>query len=136
MKTKAKSAKHDTGNKITRKPASGFTYKGYTARVQFDADDEIFFGRLGGISDIISFHADSVQELKQAFHEAVDDYIATCAKIGKPPQKAYSGQLMFRVAPEVHFAAATAAELAGKSLNSWAEEALRSAAGLPAARSK
>ncbi|MCA3565573.1 MAG: toxin-antitoxin system HicB family antitoxin, partial [Methylocystis sp.] len=45
------------------------------------------------------------------------------------PKKAYSGQMMFRVSPEVHRQAATAAELAGKSLNQWAEEVLRKAAG-------
>jgi predicted HicB family RNase H-like nuclease len=64
-----------------------------------------------------------------AFHEAVEDYIETCAKVGKDPQKAYSGKMMFRVDPEVHRKAALAAELAGKSLNQWAEEALEKAAG-------
>ena len=64
-----------------------------------------------------------------AFHEAVEDYIETCAKVGKEPQKAYSGKMMFRVDPEVHRKAALAAELAGKSLNQWAEEALEKAAG-------
>lgn len=50
-------------------------------------------------------------------------------RIGKEPQKAYSGQMMFRVDPEVHRKAALAAELAGKSLNAWAEEVLEKAAG-------
>lgn len=100
-------------------------YKGHVARVEFDADDEIFFGHLAGINDIIGFHADTVTDLKAAFHEAVDDYIETCAKVGKQPEKPYSGKVMFRVPPEVHARAALAAELAGKSLNQWAEEALR-----------
>ena len=104
------------------------TYKGYAARVQFDAEDEIFVGHLAGINDIIGFHADTVAELKSAFHETVDDYIETCAKIGKSPEKPFSGKVMFRVAPEVHARAARAAELSGKSLNQWAEEALREAA--------
>lgn len=64
-----------------------------------------------------------------AFHEAVEDYIETCAKIGKEPQKTYSGQVMFRVSPEIHRKAALAAELSGKSLNQWAEEVLDRAAG-------
>lgn len=102
-------------------------YKGFTARVEFDAEDEIFFGHLAGITDIIGFHADTVADLKSAFHEAVDDYVETCAKIGKPPEKPFSGKVMFRVAPEVHAQAALAAELSGKSLNQWAEEALREA---------
>ena len=66
---------------------------------------------------------------RAAFHEAVEDYIETCAKIGKEPQKAFSGQVMFRIDPEVHRKAALAAELSGKSLNQWAEEVLDRAAG-------
>lgn len=51
-------------------------YKGYAARVEFDADDRIFVGHLAGIRDIVGFHGSSVEELENAFHEAVDDYLA------------------------------------------------------------
>ncbi|MFT4184161.1 MAG: type II toxin-antitoxin system HicB family antitoxin [Rhizobium sp.] len=104
------------------------SYNGYHARVEYDDEDEIFFGKIAGIADIIGFHAESVTELKKAFHETVDDYIDTCHRIGKEPQKPYSGKMMFRVDPEVHRRAAMAAELAGKSLNQWAEETLGKAA--------
>lgn len=104
------------------------SYKGYAARVEYDEEDAIFVGHLAGIRDIVGFHADTVAELRAAFREAVDDYVELCAKLGKPPQKAYSGQVMFRVAPETHRKAALAAELAGKSLNQWAEEVLDRAA--------
>ena len=107
---------------------TAMTYKGYQARVEYDADDEIFVGHLAGINDVIGFHADSVSDLKAAFHEAVDDYAATCAKIGKAPQKPYSGQIMVRVDPRVHAQAALAAELAGLSLAKWTEERIREAA--------
>ena len=100
------------------------TYKGYAARIAFDAEDEIFFGNLAGVADVIGFHADSVAGLKQAFHAVVDDYVETCRKLGRAPQKPYSGKMMFRVDPEIHARAARAAELAGKSLNQWAEEVL------------
>ena len=100
------------------------TYKGYSARIEYDDDDGIFTGRLAGIRDGIGFHADTVETLRDAFHEAVDDYIETCAKIGKEPQKAFSGQVMFRVDPEVHRKAALAAELSGKSLNQWVADVI------------
>ena len=100
------------------------SYKGYSARIQYDDDDGIFFGQIAGIRDGIGFHADNVVELKKAFHEAVDDYVQTCKTLGKEPQKPYSGRMMFRVSPDVHREAALAAELAGKSLNQWAEEVL------------
>ncbi len=107
---------------------NAMTYKGYSARVDYDDDDEIFFGRIAGIRDGVSFHSETVAGLKAAFHEAVDDYVETCAKIGKSPQKPYSGNLMLRVDPSVHSKVALAAEVAGKSLNQWGEEVLREAA--------
>lgn len=102
-------------------------YRGYSARIEYDEDDEIFIGHLVGINDIIGFHADTVADLKNAFVESVDDYLETCRKIGKTPEKPYSGKLMFRVKPEIHAGAARAASLEGKSLNQWAEEVLTEA---------
>ncbi len=107
---------------------SMISYKGYHARIEFDDEDEIFVGHIAGIKDRVGFHADMVSDLKLAFHEAVDDYIAVCAKAGKAPDKVYSGKMMFRVDPKVHANASIAAELAGKSLNQWAENVLQKAA--------
>ena len=104
------------------------TYKGYSARVEYDDEDGILFGRIAGIRDGVGFHAETVEGLRAAFREAVDDYLDTCARIGKAPQKPYSGRVMFRIDPETHRNAALAAELSGQSLNQWAEEVLRSAA--------
>jgi predicted HicB family RNase H-like nuclease len=104
------------------------THRGYTARVEFDDADGLFFGKLAGIRDGVGFHGDSVDALRAAFREAVDDYIAVCGQIGKAPQKPYSGQIMVRVDPEVHAKAALAAELSGKSLAKWTEEILREVA--------
>ncbi len=103
-------------------------YKNYSAQIGFDDEDEIFIGKIAGISDTITFHATSVDELRAAFHDAVDDYVEVCARIGKNPQKSYSGKLMLRVDPKVHANAAVAAEIAGKSLNQWSEEVLDKAA--------
>ena len=102
-------------------------YNGFSARIDYDDEDQIFFGRLVGITDVISFHADTVAELRAAFEETVDDYLETCRKLGKEPNKTYSGKLMFRVKPELHASAARAASLEGKSLNQWAEDVLTEA---------
>jgi predicted HicB family RNase H-like nuclease len=103
------------------------TYKGYSAIVEFDSEDEIFVGRIAGLNDVIGFHGESVAELKTAFAEALDDYLETCAAIGKTPEKAYSGNVMIRVRPELHSAMVRAAEIAGKSLNQWGEEVMEKA---------
>lgn len=104
------------------------THKGYSARIEYDDRDGIFVGRVLGINDIIGFHADTVAGLKAAFVEAVDDYLDTCKKLGKPPQATASGRLMLRVSPEVHRASLSAAQARGISLNQWAEQVLREAA--------
>lgn len=100
------------------------THKGYAARVEFDAEDRIFHGRIAGIRDIVSFHGESVKELLAAFEEAVDDYLETCEKLGQQPNKPFSGRMMLRLPPETHAAAAMAAEANGKSLNQWATEVI------------
>ena len=64
------------------------TFKGYTARVEFDDRYSILVGRLLGMRDIVGFHADDVAGLRAAFEEAVNDYIETCAKLGKPAPQA------------------------------------------------
>lgn len=45
------------------------TYKGYAARIEFDPEDELFVGRIAGSRDVVGFHAESVADLKEAFHE-------------------------------------------------------------------
>jgi len=99
-------------------------YKGYFARIDFSDEDDCFIGHIIGIKDTVGFHAETVKELKMAFYEAVDDYIEACKKIGKTPQKPYSGNLMLRIPPEVHAAVATAAKIHGVSINQWASDAL------------
>ena len=107
---------------------SKMTYKGYTAHIQYDDRDGIFVGRVLGIVDIIGFHANTVTDLRAAFHEAVDDYLESCKELGKEPQTAASGKMMLRVNPEVHRAALIASQAEGTSLNQWAERVLGEAA--------
>lgn len=103
---------------------STMTFKEYAARIEYSDEDDCFIGHIAGIKDVIGFHAESVKELRAAFEEAVDDYLATCAKLGRAPQKPYSGKLMLRVPPEVHARAAMMAQAHGVSINQWASDVL------------
>jgi len=100
------------------------TYKEYAARIEYSDEDACFVGHIAGIRDVVGFHGDAVTELKAAFESAVDDYLATCERLGRSPQKPYSGKIMLRVPPEVHAHAATMADASGMSLNAWAADAL------------
>ena len=104
------------------------TYKGYTARIDFDERDNIFVGRVLGLRAIISFHGETVSELRSEFQAAIDDFLQDCEEQGVNPEKPASGKLMLRVPPEVHGAALVAAQASGKSLNQWAAEVLKQAA--------
>src|SRR5208337_1266341 len=104
------------------------TYKGYKARIEFDQRDDIFMGKIVGIADTITFHGETVKELRADFEAAVDHYVADCAATGRKPLKAASGKIMLRVSPDVHARALATAKTSGKSLNQWAEEVLDKAA--------
>ena len=103
-------------------------HKGYTARIEFDERDNIFVGRVLGVRTIISFHGETVTELRGEFETAIDDYLLDCTEQGLAPEKSVSGKIMLRVPPEVHGAALVAAQASGKSLIQWATEALKNAA--------
>ncbi|MCY3753411.1 MAG: type II toxin-antitoxin system HicB family antitoxin [Alphaproteobacteria bacterium] len=102
-------------------------YKGYAARVDYDDEDTVFIGRIAGIRDGVGFHADTVAGLRAAFEEAVEDYLETCARVGREPQKPCSGTVRLQIDPDLHSRAMLAADLAGKSLDRWAEEVLAQA---------
>jgi len=104
------------------------TYRDYAARIDYSEEDGCFVGRIAGITDIVTFHGESVTEMRRAFEEAVDDYLDACRRHGVRPKKPYSGKLMVRVRPEVHARAAMTAAAQGKSLNAWAAELIDHAA--------
>ena len=107
---------------------NAMTHKGYAARLDFDARDGIFVGRVLGLRTIASRHGDSVAGLRAAFRSAVDEFLCDSKERGLQPEKAASGKLMLRVPARLHGAALIAAEAAGKSLNQWATEVLEEAA--------
>ncbi len=102
-------------------------YRGYTARIDFDSGDEIFVGRLLGMSDPIIFHGASVEELRGDFEFAVDHYIAECEKMGQKPERPAPGKLLLRLPAEVHAAIVVTAAAEGKSVNQWVVDTLTGA---------
>lgn len=99
-------------------------YQGYAARIEYSDDDGLFIGHVAGIRDVIGFHGESVSELREAFEEAVDDYLATCAKLGREPQRPFSGKLSLRLDPQLHAQVAIKAELSNQSINQWVADRL------------
>lgn len=97
-------------------------YKGYIGKVEYDDEAGIFHGEVVNLRDVITFAGESVDELRQAFQNSIDDYLAFCAERNEPPEKPFSGTFTVRLAPELHRAAATRARLESKSLNSYVND--------------
>ena len=99
-------------------------YKDFIGSVHFNAEDEIFFGKIEGIDDLISFEGTSVVELKEAFEEAVEDYMILCEENGKKIEKTYKGSFNVRISPEIHKKAKKLATMKGISLNQFIQKAV------------
>jgi len=102
-------------------------YKGYQGHVRFDADAGILHGEVLHLKDVVTFQGRTVEEVKAAFHDSVDDYLEFCAERGEQPDKPYSGKFLVRLEPEMHRRLATQALSHGKSLNAYVAEKLEQA---------
>ena len=54
---------------------SCFEFKGYKGSVEFSEEDKVFFGKIQGINDVVTFEGTSIIELEEAFHESLLDYL-------------------------------------------------------------
>jgi predicted HicB family RNase H-like nuclease len=99
-------------------------YKGYTGVFEFDPSIDAFHGRIVGLRDVVTFEGRSLDELRRAMAESVEDYLELCAEAGKDPERSYRGEFLVRTSPELHRAVAVEAESAGMSLNAWVEATL------------
>ncbi|MCL1878288.1 MAG: type II toxin-antitoxin system HicB family antitoxin [Defluviitaleaceae bacterium] len=99
-------------------------HKDFFGSVEYSADDDCFFGKIIGTTDLVTFEGDSVNGLKIAFQEAVEDYLVLCKEVGKEPQKTYKGSFNVRIPPELHKNAAILASRKGISLNAFVERAI------------
>jgi predicted HicB family RNase H-like nuclease len=102
-------------------------YKGYFGKVEFDDEAEVFHGEIVNTRDVITFQGKSVAELRKAFRESIEDYLAFCGERGETPEKPFSGRFVTRLSPELHRQVSMAAAISGKSLNAWLTEQLENA---------
>ena len=100
------------------------TYKGYLGSVAYSEKDQVFFGKIEGINGLVNFEGESVKELTEAFHEAVDYYLAYCEDEGIEPDKSYTGVLNVRLTPSIHRQIAMLARQAGVTINAYIKDTL------------
>ncbi|NIM12130.1 MAG: toxin-antitoxin system HicB family antitoxin [Candidatus Aminicenantes bacterium] len=103
------------------------TYKGYYGVVQYDDEAKIFHGEVVNTRTVITFQGTTVDEIEQAFHDSVDDYLDWCKERGKEPEKPFSGKFVLRISPELHRQLNLKAKLNNTSLNSFIVHTLEKA---------
>jgi len=105
------------------------TYKDFIGSVHFDAEDNVFYGKIEGIDSLISFEGQTVTKLKKSFQEAVDDYIEICLKTGKKLRKSYKGSFNIRISPELHTRIAEKSYKLGVPINKIVQQAIEREVG-------
>ncbi|MEO7495336.1 MAG: type II toxin-antitoxin system HicB family antitoxin [Massilia sp.] len=77
-------------------------YKGYEGSAELDMERGVCRGEILLITDLVTYEASQISELQKEFEAAVDDYIDTCATLGRTPQRTLKGQFNVRVSPTLH----------------------------------
>ena len=99
-------------------------YKNFIGSVNFNSEDEIFYGKLEGINDLVTYEGESVKELTASFKEAVEDYITICKTNNKPVHKSYKGSFNVRISPSLHRKAVEKAQSLNIPLNQLLQRAI------------
>ena len=104
-------------------------YKNYLGRFEYDPEADLFHGEVVNMRDVVTFQGRSIDELKTALADSVEDYLEFCRERDREPDKPFSGRFNVRLGPELHRKAAQAAALADKSLNAWITDTVKQASG-------
>ena len=99
-------------------------YKDFIGTVNYSSDDKVFFGKVEGINDLVTFEGTTVEELETAFKYMVDQHIEDCKENNLPIEKSYKGSLNIRLSPKLHKKAAYKATIEGISLNQLIKKAV------------
>ena len=99
-------------------------YKDYEGTAELDIARGICRGKILFIDDLVTYESKFPGKLQKEFKAAVDDYLETCAAVGKEPQRPLRGLFNVRVAPGLHRAATLRAVSDGVSLNEIVARAL------------
>ena len=92
-------------------------YKGYGGAIEASVDDGVLHGKLEFIQALVTYEGETVAEVKSAFEQAVDDYLADCARLHYEPELPCKGVFNVRIGHDLHLKAAVAAKELGVSLN-------------------
>ena len=99
--------------------------EGYKARIEYDAELDVFRGEILGLTEGADFYGKNPRELRAEFKKSLQVFLEVCREKGIEPRRNYSGKFNLRIPPELHEKLAIVAQAEGKSINSVAQEALQ-----------
>lgn len=101
------------------------TLDGYSAKIEYDAELDMFRGEILGLAGGADFYGKNPRELRAEFKKSLRVFLEVCREKGIEPRRNYSGKFNLRISPELHEQLAIAAQAEGKSINALAQEALQ-----------
>ncbi len=102
-------------------------YKDFVGSFNYIEEEEKHYGKIQGISDLVTFEGTSIAEIKSAFIEAVEDYIELCKEVKKDPYKSFKGTFNIRISSELHRQATLKAKKHNLNLNQFVQKAIEQA---------
>ena len=99
-------------------------HKDYEGTAELDMTRGVCRGKVLFIDDLVTYESASPADLQKEFEAAVDDYLETCAMLGKEPLRPFRGLFNVRVTPAIHRSATLRAVADGVSLNDVVVRAL------------
>lgn len=101
------------------------TFENYRAKIEYDAEMDMFRGEILGLNGGADFYGRNPKELRAEFRKSLHVFLEVCREKGIEPRRHYSGKFNLRISPTLHEQLAIAAQAEGKSINALAQEALQ-----------
>lgn len=102
-------------------------HNGFIGTFNYIEDEDILYGKIEGITDLVTFEGTSISEVKNAFIEAVEDYVFLCEVAGKEPLKSFKGSFNVRLSSELHRQVSMEAVKNNMNLNQFVQSTLQRA---------
>ena len=100
-------------------------FENYFGSVEYDQKEHCLKGRVQGLrEESLNYKGQSLAELEENFHKAVNSYISRCLRNDETPKKSYGGPLNVRLGPDLHGRAAYVAEKLGITINAFIKVAV------------
>lgn len=125
MKKKEKKLNHNSTEETQNVEIGGsLQYNDYIGSIEYNTEDNMFYGKVLYINDTILFEGETIKELVNDFVEGVKHYLEVCKAEGVEPNKPMSGTFNVRTTPEFHYKLSVISKRENLSLNKVVNEAI------------